>query len=114
MYCSHHRQILGLQPRTAAKRGQGKAGGGGKSRADLRSKGAHTALMSVLAKHGIPEKSPKRKGATTPNTKKIKSEYFVLRRAIACYQLPLIYSCAVVRVRVRVVGLQGDTIGRCG
>lgn len=77
VYCSHHRQILGLQPRTAAKRGQGKAGGGagGKSRADLRSnKGAHTALMSVLAKHGIPEKSPKRKGATTPNTKKIKSE----------------------------------------
>jgi hypothetical protein len=43
----------------------------------------------VLAKHGIPEKSPKRKGATTPNAKKIKSEYYSMRRAIVCYRLHL-------------------------
>lgn len=67
-YCSHHRQILGLQPRTVIKKNQPKS----KPKSDLRSKEAHNALVNILNKHGIPEKSTKRQNGSTG--KKVKSE----------------------------------------
>ena len=56
-YCSHHRQILGLQPRTSSHKRSFSAS---KKRVGTRSQEAHHRLVDLLVKQGIPQLSAKR------------------------------------------------------